>query len=80
MARGNDGSGWSMSTWPRRSSKIGQDRPDTSPRKPKKKAHGGGVKRDPKKFEAALGAFIGPAAAARYVRRFSRKKKVEGPL
>lgn len=77
---GNDGSGWSMSLWPRHIDRTGQDKPGPTPstvymKRKKKKTHGQPkVRRDDKKFEAALIEAIGPKAAKRYMARKRREK------
>jgi len=75
---GNDGSGWSMSVWPRRINRGGQDKPGPTPstvyvkrnrgphRRPK-------VKRDDKKFEAGLIKAMGIEAAKAYMDRKRRE-------
>jgi hypothetical protein len=81
---GNDGSGWSMSVWPRRVVKEGQDRKyyragklklqqrflgqSTKQRKPSD------TRSDAEKLEAGLTKAIGARAAKRYIRRKKRKE------
>jgi hypothetical protein len=69
---GNDGSGWSMSVWPRHVDRIGQDS-----KVPKKVSVGKKppiIKRDSAKFEAALIVAVGHKAAKKYTRRSAKMK------
>ena len=80
---GNDGSGWSMSVWPRNTKRVGDDydgakgkkvvkaRTSTKPARARNVAPK--KKRDPEKFARALAEAIGPKAARRYINRYSRK-------
>lgn len=66
---GNDGSGWSMTVWPRHVDREGQDAKIVKRRKHKKRR----VKRDPAKFRAALTVSVGAEEANDYIQR----KKVD---
>ena len=79
---GNDGSGWSMSVWPRRVRREGQDGTTFDPikypstrlvRRPPR------VKRDAEKFEAGLTKAMGAKAAKAYLKG-KRPKRATGAL
>ena len=77
MGQGNDGSGWSMSVWPRYVDRTGQDDPEpreVRPARTFRMKNKEPVELDEQKFEAALSAAIGPKAAKAYIRRERRRR------